>query len=304
MTIENAGYVLQGQISTTDNDAQKVAIFFDYIQDETSTVEADITDNWVESNYSLQDHIAIKPRMYRLRGCVGEVIYEDVYRFVEALEGFKNNHPILAKTVDTLNNVAGLSGIVSNYTRAAINLVKQLESSYDRYVKVWKNLTKRNQYVNKRQKAVYAILQQMLQNRIPVKLTGLMFNLEAFSEGQYDKLYYLQSVSAHQGETEYLSDIEVTIKEFRIATTKTTKVDKNKFAGITATQKTSEANNGTAKGDPVSSENSTKAIDSVQNKAKDVAKEALKNHPMAYNAVKTMYNSIKSVQVVNPIGKK
>lgn len=298
MTLENAGYVLEGQISTTaGNDAQRVAILFDYIQDETSSVEADITDNWVESNYSLQDHIAIKPRMYRLRGCVGEVIYEDVYKVVNALEGFKNNHPVLAKTVDTLSNVTGLSGVVSNYTRAAMNVAKQIESSFDRYAKVWKNLTKRNQFVNKRQKAVYAMLAQMLQNRIPVKLTGLMFNLEAFAEGQYDKMYYLQSVSAHQGDSAYISDIEVTIKEFRIAVTKTTKVDKNKYAGMTAAQKTSEAVNGIAKGDPVPSETATKAIEKVESKAKTTAKEALKGHPMAYNAVKTLYNGFKNAQL-------
>lgn len=292
MTLENAGYVLQGQISTAaGNEAQTVAILFDYIQDETSSVEADITDNWVESNYSLQDHIAIKPRMYRLRGCVGEVIYEDVYKVVNALEGFKNNHPVLAKTLDTLSNVTGLSGIVSNYTRAAMNVAKQLESSFDRYAKVWKNLTKQNQFVNKRQKAVYAMLAQMLQNRIPVKLTGLMFNLEAFAEGQYDKLYYLQSVSAHQGETEYISDIEVTIKEFRIAVTKTTKVDKNKYGGMAAVQKTSEAANGIAKGNPVSSDDAKKLIPVTQADKARANTDSIKGLP-SRNPIKRFYLNI------------
>lgn len=254
MTIENSGYILQGQISTTPNEAQRVAILFDYIQDETSSVEAEITDNWVESNYSLQDHIAIKPRMYRLRGCVGEVVYEDVYKVVDAVENFKSNHPVFTKTLDTLTNVPFVGGIVSNYTRAAMNIAKQIESSYDRYSKIWKNLRNGNQFLNKRQLSVYAMLTQMLQNRIPVKLTGMMYGPEIFWEGQYDKLYYLQSVSAHQGDSAYISDIEVTIKEFRIAVTKTTKVDKNKFGGIAATQKTAEANNGIARGIPIKEE--------------------------------------------------
>ena len=90
----NSGVVLSGptsmDVETTNNKYsglwKYIAVLFDYIQDETSTVSADITDNWVESNYTLQDHIAIKPRIYRLRGCVGEVLYENVYKFLEKFE--------------------------------------------------------------------------------------------------------------------------------------------------------------------------------------------------------------------------
>lgn len=293
MTIENSGYVLQGQVAKDNNKSYEVAILFDYIQDETSTVEADITDNWVESNYSIQDHIAIKPRMYRLRGCVGEVVYEDVSKLIEAFQQTKNNHPVLEKTVNLLNGVSGLSGVVSNYTQAAINIAKQIESSYDRYYKMWQNFTKRNTFANKRQIAVYTMLQEMLQTRQPVKLTNLMYAPEQFAENQYEKLYYLQSVSAHQGENAFISDIEVTIKEFRIAVTKTTKVDKNKFAGITATQKTAEANNGLAKGQTVTPSDTNKAVNTVGDKIKYSAKEALKDKPMVYNACKTLYNLVK-----------
>lgn len=308
MSIESSGYnILEGQVSTGNdaNNTQQVAILFDYIQDETSSVEADITDNWVESNYSLQDHIAIKPRMYRLRGCVGEVVFENKWAVVDAVENLKNQHPVLAKTLSGVNAISGLSGVTSNYTSLAINAAKQIESSFDRYKNIWQNFTKANQFVNKRQKAVYAILQQILQTRTPVKLTSLMFTLEPFAENQYDKVFYLQSVSAHQADNAYISDIEVTIKEFRIATTKTTKVDKAKYAGIAATQKTAEANSGDAKGNPVTPEKAQAAVDSVGEKYKDVAKEALKGKPMAFNAVKTLYNLFKDASTVGfiPIGK-
>ncbi|MBQ2175353.1 MAG: hypothetical protein II453_09900 [Alphaproteobacteria bacterium] len=306
MTVEASGYnILSGQITNEANSAYNVAILFDYIQDESTTVEADITDNWVESNYSIQDHIAIKPRMYRLRGCVGEVVYENTWAVLDAIDGLKAQHPVLAKTIGAVGAVSSLSGIVSNYTKLAINTAKQIESSVDRYKKVWQNFTKQNQFVNKRQKAVYATLQQMLQTRTPVKLSSLMFTLEPFIEGQYDKLYYLQSVSAHQGDNAYISDIEVTIKEFRIAATKTTKVDKNKYAGMIASQKTSSSNNGDAKGNTVSPETAQKAVGSVAEKNKEVAKAALKGKPMAYNAAKTFYNSLQKAATTGfiPIGK-
>lgn len=310
MSIESSGYnILEGQVSTSNdaNNTQQVAILFDYIQDETSSVEADITDNWVESNYSLQDHIAIKPRIYRLRGCVGEVVFENKWAVVDAVENLKSQHPLLKKTLNSINAISGLSGVTSNYTSLAINAAKQIESSFDRYKNIWQNFDKQKMFVNKRQKAVYAILQQILQTRTPVKLTELMFTGEQFLENQYDKVFYLQSVSAHQADNAYISDIEVTIKEFRIATTKTTKVDKAKYAGISATQKTAEANNGDAKGNPVAPEKAQAAVDSVGEKYKDVVKEILKGKPMAFNAVKTLYNQFKDAQTGKtgfiPIGK-
>lgn len=252
MTIEQSDFngTLNGKVALTSNadDSFRIAVMFDYITDETSSVDADITDNWVESNYTIQDHIAIKPRVYRLRGCVGEVIYQDKYSFLEAIENFNSNHPMLQKTTNVVNGITSLSGIASNYTRLAINVAKQIESSFNRYKGIWRNFNKQNQFVNKRQKAVYSWLQTVLQNRQPVKLVGMMFDYDAGIQGaDYDKLYYLQSVSAHQSENAFISDIEVTIKEFRIAKTMTTKIDKKKFGGIVADQKTSEANNGSAK---------------------------------------------------------
>ena len=278
MTIENAQQLFVLGVEKTEKAGwdNGIAILFDYIQDETSSSEAEITDNWVESNYSLQDHIAIKPRMYRLRGCVGEVVYEDVSRIISQLQSLdQSKHPLLNKTLklmesptpwmeNTANVVTGLSAlapIVGNYTGAAINVAKQIDSSYDRYYQMWQNFRKQNQLVNKRQKAVYSILMQMLRNRIPVKLTSLMFDVESqnffkdyFKEGQYEKLYYLQSVSAHQGNSAYITDIEVTIKEFRVAVTKTTKANKKQNAGNASTEKTTMSHNGKVNSIPVGKE--------------------------------------------------
>ena len=242
--------MLTGQISKDDDNPIEVSILFDYISEETSTVEADITDNWVESNYSIQDHIAIKPKIYRLRGCVGEVVHKNQWKVEDFFDDFKNNHPVFNKTMEAINSIGNLLGIVSNYTQAAMNIAKQIESSIDRYKSIWKNFTNQNTFQGQHQAYVYNQLMQMLQTRTPVKLTGLIFkeNLGWFAENAYERQYYLQSVSGRQGDSAFISDIEVTIKEFRIATTITTKFDKNKYAGLTATQKVAEATNGLAKG--------------------------------------------------------
>lgn len=253
MTIEQFnkqnGTVLVGAVQQTDTGIKEynIAILFDYIEDETSAVEADITDNWVESNYTLQDHIAIKPRVYRLKGCVGEVLYENISLVEQFFEDFKSNHPVFQKTMGVLDKVSVLSGTVGNATRSVLNIIKQIESSVDRYYQMTNKFLNTQYYRGKRQKIVYEVLQQMLRNRVPVKLKDLAYNdTGQISANDYNRLYFIQSVSAHQGNNAFISDIEVTVKEFRIATTKTTKVDKNKFGGYASTQKTETAQNGSA----------------------------------------------------------
>ena len=243
---------LKGAIIKTDEaDTRfdKVALYFDYIEDETLSCEASITDNYVESNYAIQDHIAIKPKVYRLRGCVGEIVYQNEFEWLKKIEDKIYNNPILNKTVNKTKPIPTISPVVSNYTQLAINIVKQLESSYKRYKRMIDDFKNKIIYKNERQQMVVAILNQMLQNRVAVKLTNLKYDYNPFKEGQYNKLYFLQSVSAHQGANDFITDIEVTIKEFRIATTKVTKLDKSKFGVTTVTDKikTTTQNEGTAK---------------------------------------------------------
>lgn len=267
-----------------------IAILFDYIQDETSTVSADITDNWVESNYTLQDHIAIKPRIYRLRGCVGEVLYENVYKFLEKFEEEKIKHPVFSKTIDTVNTISSLSGTVSNYTRAAINVVKQIESSYDRYKKIYDNFTKANQLQGKRQAILYEMLVYMMQNRLPVHLTNLAFGDEVLKElYTYEKNYFIQSVSAHQGNNAYISDIEVTVKEIRVAVTKTTKVDSKQYSGIVAN--TVEADNGLAKNSVI---DTNSIMDAVKESAKAIGVDP---NSIGAKIVQKVYNKIKQAPI-------
>jgi len=94
------------------------------------------------------------------------------------------------------------------------------------------------------QQSTVADLNRILELRIPVNLKGLKFSTILEKGDDFKRVYYLQSVSAHQGSNDFISDIEVTIKEFRIATTKIANVDKNNMSSI---QKASEDNIGKAK---------------------------------------------------------
>lgn len=264
--------LLTGSVAETDTRWEKVGILFDFIQDETSTVEAEITDNWVESNYTLQDHIAVKPRIYRIRGCVGEVVYENIYRFIDKFDAFVTAHDVAQNTLNVLKGVSALSGTVSNYTQAALNVTKQIESSYDRYKKIFDNFTKANQVQGRRQAALYEILVYMMQQRLPVKLTKLTFGENVFPDlDTYDKQFFIQSVSAHQGDNSFISDIEVTIKEVRVATTRTTKADSSKYGGFIASQKAQEAQNGLSKSQNVSTDKPLVSVTAAMKKAESIS---------------------------------
>lgn len=277
-----------------------VAIFFTYIDDETSMLEASITDNYVESNHAVQDHIATKPKIYRLRGCVGEVVYQGSSEWLEVLNGKISQNPVLQKTLSVLKPIVAVSGVVSNATQTAKAVVNQIENSYKRYRKlIEENLlnAQKRQLLNKRQETTVAYLNRILELRIPVSLKGAKFEYALTKGDNYKRLYYLQSVSAHQGSNAYITDIEVTIKEFRIATTQVTKLDKNKYGGyvMTEVEKKPEVNTGQAKGQEVSEKTKTTF--------KDTVKQALKDKPAAYNIVSKVYNAVKNdVQksILNP----
>ena len=63
----------QYAISAEENVGSAI-FFFAYLTDEGVSMQADITDNFVETNYAVQDHIALKPRIIHLKGLIGEVV--------------------------------------------------------------------------------------------------------------------------------------------------------------------------------------------------------------------------------------
>lgn len=233
----------------TQIDNKGIAILFTFIDDETSVLEASITDNFVETNHAIQDHIAIKPRIYRLRGCVGEVVYSASNEWMKWINDQAEDHPLLKKTLNYLQPITVISGVVSSATQSAINIVNQLESSYNRYKKMLDNFLhpNNNQLLNRRQELTVADLNRILELRQPVNLKGLKFETTLTDGDDYERKYYLQSVSAHQGSNNFISDIEITIKEFRIATTKLTSPDPQKYGSTkldtSAAQKATAGNN-------------------------------------------------------------
>lgn len=287
-------------IITTNLRDKGVAVLFDYIDDETLTTEVAITDNFISQNYAIQDHIAIKPKIYRLRGCVGEVVYRNPTDLKNWFSNLAENNPILKKTVEYTKPILAISGVVSNYTQSAINIALQIESSYDRYKKMFYDFIDPNPYTNKRQQEVVSMFNYVLQNRIPVTLTNLKYDY--YSEGlesSYSSEYYLQSVSAHQGDNAFITDIEITVKEVRKATTKISKLDKNKIDLGAYTnsdvQKVETTNQGTVTGNNIPEKTKTEII-------KEEIKKSVKGRPATTpkNIVKNIYYNLQFLNKALP----
>ena len=273
----------------TEMEDKGIAIFFTFLDDETITAEASITDNYVETNHAVQDHIAIKPRIYRLRGCIGEVTYKGSNEWLKSLNNKINSNPVLKKTVDAMKPIGAISGYVGNATQTAINIVNQLESSYNRYKKLIEDnfiTARQRKLTNKMQETTVAYLNRILELRLPVTLKGLKFETTLNEGNNYKRLYYLQSVSSHQGSNNYITDIEITIKEFRVATTKIVDLDKNKYGAYipSAIQKSKEVNNSDFRAQNVPQ--------TTKDKVKEMWSEMKENHPNAANIVTKTKNAI------------
>lgn len=278
-------------VVTTTLNEKGVAILFDIIDDEALTTEAAITDNYVEGNFAIQDHIAIKPKIYRLRGCVGEIVYRSESDLFNFLNKELANHSLLQKTLNATKAIAAVSGVVSNYTQAAMSIARQLESSYNRYKKMLDEWKDPSPIRGKRQQEVVSMLNFILQNRIPVTLHTLKYDYDSEGLGvNYENDYYLQSVSSHQGQNNFITDIEITIKEVRYATTKITTLDKSKFnfgeVPTSDIQKSAETNQGIANTKNIPQ----KTEKTIMNTLKETAKDAIKGSILEKPA-RAIYNN-------------
>ncbi len=107
------------------NEPKNVAGFLFHIMgEETTQLQADITDHFIENNSALQDHIAIRPRIITLSGYIGEL----------------NNVPPVAlaplkNAVDRLSPLGGvrpppLNGLLPSLTANAIRAYNMAEQLY------------------------------------------------------------------------------------------------------------------------------------------------------------------------------
>lgn len=229
----------QQAIIRPENPPPGIAGFiFDIPEEEEIRLQAEITDNFVEANYAIQDHIAIKPIEYTLRGLVAEVA---AYA------------PSSPRTATVQNPLPVNPNLVPELTPGALQTQAQLEENRDEAAAA---VVAEDSLFNFYKARAAAPPDQSKQARTFLYFNALMNGRQLFTvETPWGFLYpvALQQVRAVQGaETRWRSEFELTFKLIRVAQAVTVQV--GQLAGRSVQQAADVTQNGTAGKKPVTSE--------------------------------------------------
>ena len=258
-------------LQENSNKFQVITYFFDIVSSDTINYASNITDNWVENNTAIHDHIALSPLTVSLKGLCGEKIYEAEQAELDyvtelAQAQVKNAVPIelanfgefgsLDDIDGKLSAIGALFPSVSNITQMAQNMWHLHQLSIKRATKISNILTGKtskglsaqmNAYsgafsnvTNKRLKQIGNDLKMAWENRKAFIVTTPF--------GEFDNMY-IQSITLHQENELYVGDIDITLKQLRFAETLTTKADETVLAKYNAYAQAQEQNYGSAGGE-------------------------------------------------------
>lgn len=259
-------------IQQNSNKLQLITYFFDTVSDDNVNCTSNITDNWVENNTAIQDHIALSPITVSLKGLCGELVYEVEQAEIDyatelAQAEWRNSIPIEIANFGewgSIDDVDGkLSAIgsfipqVSNITQKAQNLWNLHQISQKRATKIANILTGKSQRGLSAQMNAYSgantnITQKRLKqigNDLKICWESRKPFIVNTPFGDFDNMY-IQSIALHQGNELYIGDIDITLKQIRYANTLTTKADKEVLAKYNQTAQAQEENYGVAGGEP------------------------------------------------------
>lgn len=226
-------------------DTGDISYFFDALTEHSISVQNQITDNYIESNTAVQDHIAHSPITVSVKGLVGQVVYTPPLSYSNFLVTWKYDPTNKTDLYDRfmtekLGVLSALLPPVDNITQAAKDAAQYLEAVNRRSLFYNNLLTKERK---ERLKKVYdALIKVRNQNKLLTVHTPFK---------TFDNMA-IQSISLSQGNINYAGDVEITFKQVQFAETKTTDPDKNVMVKYTEVQRAEEVNNGKAQGKTVS----------------------------------------------------
>lgn len=233
--------VFKGAVAKSQDDDNKIAIYFDIIQEHSINLTSQITDNWMENNTVINDHIANQPLVINLRGLSGEVVYtpsttkgvlNDLYNTVNS---FSKNTGV--KT-DKLGIIAQLLPPVDNITQKAKNVITYAEASYNRYNKIITDFLNPT-LKQTRLKSIY----QKLSYYWELKTAFIVQTPYATFENMY-----IQSLVLRQDNQNFITDIELSLKQVNYTDTLTAKADESVLAKYNGFQRAQESNKGKVQG--------------------------------------------------------
>ncbi len=283
----NQPTTLQGAISViapaatslteqTITSSNAVEYYFDIISEQSIELINQITDNYVENNTAIQDHIAQNPLVINISGLSGERVFKynpEVANQLLAEAHFQaakmgNNVNLTniqansfwdlvglgsyAKELNKLSVIPALYPPVSNYMQVAMNAVELVDASIKRYSNIYNSVFNKGisntggifganveELKDSRLEGIYNNLKQLRANNTALVVTT--------PYGIFQDMY-IQSVRLQQGNELYVTDIEMTLKQLRFSNVTTTAADKNVMAKLNSYARAKVENNGTAQG--------------------------------------------------------
>jgi hypothetical protein len=177
---------------------------FDILGDEDWTLDSEITDHYVEENYAVQDHVALRPPKFTLKGYMGELTN-------------LSNSPLFSAELSTIQGVA-TSGLFSPSFSTQANqvynqitqvisgvttVVNQVSNAYQVFAGQSTTATK--------QQAAYSFFLNSWLDRMSCSVEtpwGVFHNM------------YIEQVNVLQKDgNRYVSEFSVTFKQIRKVTT-------------------------------------------------------------------------------------
>ena len=199
---------------------------------ESMNLQADITDNYVESNVAFQEHIALKPKVFTVSGEVGEVVWykndtveSEIYAVEQKLNPVVSFLPPISKQASSIQD-------------KALKIMSVVDSIDNFANRVWNLLSKED--VDTEQKKSYKYLMVLWQAREPINIKTPFGNL---------KSYVIQNIEFTQPDrTVDKSQVKISFKEFKVVKEKVTKFNKTKYQNRKAAQMGQKQSKGTTTG--------------------------------------------------------
>lgn len=221
-----------------------------FINSDKLDLEADITDHYVEDNSTVQDHMAIKPIRYTVRGIIGEKVFTP-------LEPYEYQVPSknISKLATATNLLSTLSPTLSSYMQTAVAAYNYVEDSYKRYAGTISNI-KDFFSKNKTGRTINAtstndVIKDSKQERALNEI--LIFQqkrtlVDIDSPYGYFSNFLIESAYIEQTDTIWKSELVVNLKEYRSVETLLTDIDSKAYEDRYQQQMEAEQNLGNVQG--------------------------------------------------------
>jgi len=194
---------------------------FDIIDDENVDLDSDITDHYVENNTAIQDHIALRPEQFTLKGFVAELtdifptVNLSILTAVQALQLIKSFSPDFTTQADQVYEQ------IEKAASQALQSVSLAENLFDLF-------NQKNTSATRQQRA-YNFFYSMWASR---QLCQVETPWNIFLNMAIDRIKIKQDA-----ETKMISDIHITFKKIRQVKTITSNIpiaDLANFSGRAA----------------------------------------------------------------------